>query len=99
MSVKEGLIQLSGNLRAATVTAVSTGGAGAASWLDFIPDDIGKLGVLITGCLSVVLIFTWIRRGFYDKTQHELDVRLKEQQIEINQSVLEDVEEAEESTV
>lgn len=38
------------------------GGTSAGSWLDIIPDDIGKLGVLVSMCLGLVLIYVHLRR-------------------------------------
>lgn len=57
MSVKEAINQLSCNPKIGTAIATSTVGTGISSWLDLIPDDIGKLATVVGIVLSVILIY------------------------------------------
>lgn len=42
--------------------AASTTAAGISTWVDLIPDDIGKVATLVGICLSLVYIFTTVRK-------------------------------------
>ncbi len=54
---------------------VSTATTGLGTFLDIIPNDIGKLATLVGIALSAVLIYTHIRKGRleYQKIQLEID--------------------------
>jgi len=56
MNVKEIAHEIINSPKVATIVVGSTAGTGAGSILDWIPDDIGKLAVLISIILSMVLI-------------------------------------------
>ncbi len=55
--------------------AVSTATTALGTFLDLIPNDIGKLATLVGIALSAVLIYTHIRKGRleYQKIQLEID--------------------------
>ena len=55
----------------ATVTAAT----GAAEWLNWIPNDIGKLATLVGICLSVVLIGTHLWRAVLEYRRHRVEIR------------------------
>lgn len=83
MSVKEGVQQLASNPKIASGVSAMTTGTGLGTFLDWIPNDIGKLATLVGIVLSLVLIYTHWRKGRieYQKTQLEILV-LKEKEAE-----------------
>lgn len=62
--------------KAAAIVSTSTVSSGIADILGIIPDDIGKLATLVGIVLSVVLIYTHLRKGSaeYQKIQLEIDI-------------------------
>lgn len=56
MNIKDGLQQLAENPKVASGAAAMTTGTGIGTFLDWIPNDIGKLATLVGIILSVVLI-------------------------------------------
>ncbi len=83
MSAKEGLTELAQNPKIASAVSTVTTGTGLGTFLDLIPNDIGKLATLVGIVLSSVLIYTHWRKGRieYEKTQLEILV-LKEKEAE-----------------
>ncbi len=83
MSAKEGLAELAQNPKVASVVSTVTTGTGLGTFLDLIPNDIGKLATLVGIVLSSVLIYTHWRKGRieYKKTQLEILI-LKEKEAE-----------------
>lgn len=83
MSVKDGLTELAQNPKVASAVSTVTTGTGIGTFLDLIPDDIGKLATLVGIVLSSVLIYTHWRKGRieYQKTQLEILI-LKEKEAE-----------------
>lgn len=83
MSAKEGLQELAQNPKVASAVSTITTGTGIGTFLDWIPNDIGKLATLVGICLSMVLIYTHLRKGRieYKKTQLEILI-LKEKEAE-----------------
>lgn len=83
MSAKEGLAELAQNPKVASAVSTLTTGTGLGTFLDLIPNDIGKLATLVGIVLSSVLIYTHWRKGRieYEKTQLEILV-LKEKEAE-----------------
>jgi hypothetical protein len=63
MSLKESVASLTEDARVAYGTAGATTATGAGTFLDVIPDDIGKLASCFGIVLSIVLIYTHIRKG------------------------------------
>lgn len=58
----------------AVVVSGGTIGTGASTWLDVIPDDIGKLATLAGFCLSAVLIYNHVRRGSLERDKLRLEI-------------------------
>ena len=56
--------------------AVATGttASGGATWLEWIPGEIGKLATLIGAVLSLVLIVYWIQRIITDHKRDKLEL-------------------------
>lgn len=59
----------------ATVSTITTG-SGLGVILDLIPDDIGKLATVVGIVLSVVLIFTHLRRGYIENKKIMIEVEI-----------------------
>lgn len=80
--LKHGATYLLHDTKVAAGTAVGTTATGLITqWLDFIPDNVGKLAALIGICLSIVLIWTHISRGRREDKESEL--RRKKLELEI----------------
>lgn len=81
MNVKEGLQQLTNNPRVASVVSTATTGTGVGTFLDLIPNDIGKLATLVGIMLSLVLIYTHWRKGRieYKRTQLEIAILMEKE--------------------
>lgn len=58
MHVKEHLTHLATSPKVATAVTTATAGTGMGTILDLIPDDIGKLAVLVGIVLSSLLIYS-----------------------------------------
>lgn len=71
------------NPKVAAVVSAATAWTGFGTVMDWIPDDIGKLATVVGILLSLVLIYTHLRRGRieYAKTQLEIEI-LKEKEAE-----------------
>lgn len=76
MSVKESLTQMMTDTKIATGVATTTTGTGLATFLDIIPDGIGKLATLVGIVLSCVLIYTHLRKGRAEYDKIRLETRL-----------------------
>lgn len=63
--------------KAALTTATATVVTGTGSWLEYIPEDIGKLGVLVGIMLSVTLIVVHIRREIRDAKRFKKEIEGK----------------------
>ena len=86
MSIKEQAIQYATNIKVGVVTGAGTVSAGAGTWFDVIPDDIGKLASLVGILLSSLLIFFHvqkIRKSALEisKTRLEIEI-IKEREAE-----------------
>lgn len=73
----KGLIQIVENAKVAVITSTSTMGSGVATWLEWIPADIGKLMSLIGGVLTIVLIVTHTKKGIRDDELHDIEMERK----------------------
>lgn len=62
------------DLKVGVAVASSTAATSVGSWFDIIPDDIGKLGVVLSATLAVVLIYVNYRKG-------SLEIRLLEKKL------------------
>ena len=81
MSVKEGLQELASNPKIASAVSAATTGTGLGTFLDLIPNDIGKLATLVGIILSSVLIYTHWHKGRieYKKTQLEIAILMEKE--------------------
>lgn len=59
--------------KASSAVAAGTTGTGLATWLEWIPSDIGKLATLIGAVLSLVLIVYWSQRIFTEFHKGKID--------------------------
>lgn len=76
-------IDLVSDIKVAWATVMGTIGSGLGTAMEMIPNDIGKLATLIGCILSVVLIYTHLRKGRieYEKVRLEIII-LKEKEAE-----------------
>jgi len=70
------------DIKAAWIVAGTGAGTGTASLLNFIPDDIGKLGTIITGLLGIVLLVSHVMKMVREHRIGKLDLLLKKRQLE-----------------
>jgi hypothetical protein len=75
--------------KAAVVISTGTTSSGIGSLLNIIPNDIGKLGVIVGMVLSTVLIVTHIRRAIYEYKDRIKDYEKKELELAILRKNLE----------
>lgn len=62
----------------------AAGGSWLAGWLDWIPNDIGKLAVLIGICLSIVLIIMHIQTVLIRRKEQARKDREEERKEELH---------------
>jgi hypothetical protein len=62
VSIKEQAMEYATNMKVGVVTGAGTVSAGAGTWFDVIPDDIGKLASLVGILLSSLLIFFHVQK-------------------------------------
>ena len=84
MSVKEGVVQLATDTKVATTTAVITTSTGLSSFLEYIPNDIGKLGTIVGFTATIIFTYIQIRKYLLERKDKLLDHQLKQQQIIMN---------------
>jgi len=58
------------------IAAATTGSGISLSWLDVIPNDIGKLATVVGILLSCVLIYTHMRKGRLEYEKVRLELKL-----------------------
>jgi hypothetical protein len=75
--------------KAAVVISTGTTSSAIGSLLNIIPNDIGKLGVIVGMVLSTVLIVTHIRRAIYEYKDRIKDYEKKELELAILRKNLE----------
>lgn len=82
MNVIERLAEVVQSARVAASVAATTVGTGVAEAMSLIPSDwLGKVATLIGIVLSLVLIYTHIKRYMMDKRNSDLDYELKIKQL------------------
>ena len=64
----------------AAATSATTAGSGMATWLEWIPSDIGKLATLIGLTLSIVLIYTHLKKYKREEEKHKLEIEILRKQ-------------------
>lgn len=62
--------------KTALTVATGTTGVGVSSWLDWIPDDIGKLATLVGIALSLVLIYVQLRKGRLERQKLKIELEV-----------------------
>ncbi len=76
-NIIQGSIQeVAQNAKIAAATSLTTAGSGMATWLEWVPSDIGKLATLIGIILSSVLIYTHIKKSKRDEEKHALEMEI-----------------------
>lgn len=60
------------DLKVGAGVSAATIGTGGAKWMQMIPDDIGKIGVLLGSILTIVLIVVHLRKMKHDAQAAEL---------------------------
>ena len=63
--------RVSGAVAGATTTLGATKSWG---WLEFIPDDVGKLATLVGVVLTVVLIIVQMNKLYWETQKNKLDI-------------------------
>lgn len=64
------------NLRVAAGVATITVSSGVATFIEWVPLDLGKIATLVGIVLSAVLIVTHIRKAQRDAERHEIEIAL-----------------------
>lgn len=80
--IKDTIVDTVSDTKVALVVSSGTTGSGIADILGIIPNDIGKLGVVVGMVLSTVLIITHIRRAYFEYKKGALEIDLLKMQIE-----------------
>lgn len=73
--IQDSIQQIAQSGKAAAGTSAATTGSGVATWLEWIPSDIGKLATVIGISLSLVLIFTHLKKHKRDEEQHKAQMK------------------------
>jgi len=77
--MQQTIADITTNVKAASIVAVSTTSTGIGAWFSWIPPDIAKLGGLLGGILSVVLIITHLRKSMICTEKARLEMRIMSQ--------------------
>lgn len=85
MNKNEFLIELVTNPKVAVAVAPLTAATGVTTFLEMIPNDIGKLATLVGIILSSVLIYTHLRKGRLEYRKLKLEVSILKQKEAIRQ--------------
>lgn len=80
--IQDSIRELAQSAKVAAATSATTAGSGMATWLEWIPSDIGKLATLIGLSLSVVLIYTHIKKYRREEEKHKLEIEILRKQAE-----------------
>lgn len=79
MLVKNSLVEIAQSTEVASVVSALTTITGLGTILDVIPEGIGKLATLVGIVLSVVLIYTHLRRDHLDHKKTKLEILIIEE--------------------
>jgi len=74
--MQQTIADITTNVKAASVVAISTTSTGIGAWFSWIPADIAKLGGLLGGILSIVLIITHLRKSKIQAEKARLEMRI-----------------------
>lgn len=80
--MKEIAVQVVSDQRIAHVVALGTTGTGMATFLDYIPSDIGKLATILGMVLTIILIANHAMKLRSSLSAHKIDNRQKEIDLE-----------------
>lgn len=69
------------DVKTAVSVAIATCGSGVATFLEMIPTDIGKVATLMGVVLSIVLIYTHLKKSRLMEEKHKLEMELLHKQI------------------
>lgn len=75
-SMWQGISDALASVKAAIAVAAGGMATGLGEWLDLIPDNIGKLGVVVSIILSVVLIYAHLRKLRIELEKSDLELRI-----------------------
>lgn len=84
--IQDSIQQIAQSGKIAAGTSAATTGSGFATWLEWIPSDIGKLATLIGISLSIVLIFTHVKKHKRDEEEHKKRMEYLRKKIKSNGS-------------
>lgn len=71
------------SVKVAASASLATAGTGTATWLEWIPSDIGKLGTVIGVILSLILIYAHVKKLQRDKELHAIEMAKKTLELEM----------------
>lgn len=69
------------DIKVGSSIAVATFSSGTATFLHWIPPEVGKLATLIGIFLSVVLIYVHLKRSDRESEKHKLEIKLLKKQL------------------
>lgn len=68
------------DLKTAIVVSGATTASGVSTWLDWIPNDIGKLATVIGMFLSMILISYWAQKTYFEVRRSNIELRKLEEE-------------------
>ncbi|AAQ96563.1 hypothetical protein [Vibrio phage VP16C] len=78
MNVIERFTQLINDVKVAMGIGVGTASGGVGQWLDLLPDNaLTKTATIIGMCLSLVLIYTHLKRHIREERMAKVDLQIK----------------------
>ena len=80
--ISDSIQQIGQNAKIAVAASSTTIGTGAATFLEWIPSDIGKLATIVGITLSTVLIYTHLKKEKRSREEHELKMEIMRRSIE-----------------
>ena len=80
--IADSIQQISQSAKIAAATSGITFSTGTATWLEWIPTDIGKLATLLGLALSSVLIYTHLKKYRREEEKHKLEMEILRKQAE-----------------
>ena len=63
-----------GRVAGAVAGTTTLGATKTWGWLEFIPDDVGKLATLVGVVLTLVLIFVQLNKLYWETQKNKLDI-------------------------
>lgn len=81
--IQDSIQQISQSAKIAAASSVTTAGSVGATWLEWIPKDIGNLAILISLTLSIVLIYTHLKKYKREEEKHKLEMEILKKQADL----------------